>query len=106
MNDPAQLAFQVMVAGHTLAGLTLVFLGNISNSFEGYDTDAQDSVRQGFRFRVWTAFLSMIFAIGSGVFGLFYGFHCSIFFIYFGVAFLLLSVVGVFILAFLTTLRI
>ncbi len=53
------LAFEMLLAGNTLAGLTLVFLGNIYNTYHSYTQDRKDAMRAIYRFRALWALVGL-----------------------------------------------
>lgn len=65
--DEARVTFQMMIAGNTLAGLTLVFLGNIATSYQSYNADERSSVRTAYKRRAWSAFFGFISAIAAAL---------------------------------------
>lgn len=55
-----------------LAGLILVFLGSVFNTFDGYEKQAQSRVAGRFKRRAWVSFLGFLCALGSAAFALFH----------------------------------
>lgn len=68
--DPTIVAGQVTTAGTALAGLILVFLGNIFTSFNSYDADQQSSVKRKYRMRGLMALAGFVMSLLTAVFGL------------------------------------
>ena len=54
--DAGHISDEVVTAGAALAGLILVFLGNVAIGYEGYDAEAKSAVLARFRRRGWFAF--------------------------------------------------
>ena len=74
------VAGEVVQAATALAGLILVYLGSIANSYESYDSTQQGSVRQSHQRRIWLAFVGLVFALASSalaVVGKWAGSECS-----------------------------
>jgi hypothetical protein len=68
--NAAHVADQVLTAATALAGLILVFLGNVVSSYESYDPQAKSSVRARFRWRGWFAFSGFAAALVSALLAL------------------------------------
>lgn len=62
---PSALAVsgEVAGAGAALAGLILVFLGAIANSFDSYERTAQTAVRGKYQRRAWFAFVGFVLCL-------------------------------------------
>ena len=58
---------EILIAGNTVAGLSLVFLGAIANSYRGYSADEQASVRDQYQRRAWLAFAGFALALLAAV---------------------------------------
>ena len=97
--DEARVAFQILIAGNTLAGLTLVFIGNIVTSFSGYRSEEQSSVRGAYRLRIWLAFAGFLTALLAAVSALSHNWTEATWSIELGVGLLLISMLCVFIVA-------
>ena len=91
-----------MIAGNTLAGLTLVFLGATANRYESYEADEQSSVRDQFRLRIWLAFSGFSAALLAALCALANKWIDSQFIIIASVVFLFVSFVSLFIVALFT----
>jgi hypothetical protein len=70
--NAAHLADQVLTGATALAGLILVFLGNVVSSYEGYAPQAKSSVRGRFRRRGWFAFAGFASSLVSALLALSY----------------------------------
>jgi hypothetical protein len=60
---------QLPAVGITAASLTLVFLGFLISSWEGFPTTALDSIRPRYRRRARLAFAGIVFSLLSVVLG-------------------------------------
>jgi hypothetical protein len=67
---PVELSGDVVTGASALAGLFLVYLGNIATSFSSYDKQAQATVRHGFQTRGWLAVVGISLAILSAILAL------------------------------------
>jgi hypothetical protein len=61
--SPVELGGDVVTGASALAGLFLVYLGNVAVAFGSFDKAQQASVRGSFQARAWLAFVGIIFAI-------------------------------------------
>jgi len=99
--DAGSVAEQVLTAGTALAGLILVFLGNIVSGYESYERQARASVRARFQRRGWFAFVGFTASLLSAFAALAHNWADSGGLVFVSVAFLILSLVCVFVAAFL-----
>jgi len=61
-------AIGVLFSGATaLAGLILVFLGGVINTYQTYDPIEKKAVQKKFRFRAYLSFIGFVFAILSAL---------------------------------------
>jgi len=60
---PIELSGDVVTGASTLAGLFLVYLGNVATAYGTYDREAQSVVRHSFQRRARLAVIGIIFAI-------------------------------------------
>ena len=90
--DEARITFQMIIAGNTLAGLTLVFLGNISNSFDGYASEEKSSVRARYQRRANWALAGFISSLLAGLCGFGYNWLAYTFVVYLGSGLLLIAI--------------
>jgi hypothetical protein len=58
-----ELGGDVVTGASALAGLFLVYLGNVATAFGTFDKAQQASVRDIFQTRAWLAFVGIVFAI-------------------------------------------
>jgi hypothetical protein len=58
-----ELGGDVVTGASALAGLFLVYLGNVAVAFGAFHKEQQSSVRGSFQTRAWLAFAGTIFAI-------------------------------------------
>jgi len=65
MPSAIEVSGDVASAASAVAGLTLVFIGAISSSFEAYEKREQSTVRARYRRRAWFAFAGFVFALLS-----------------------------------------
>lgn len=65
MTSAIGLGGDVIAGASALAGLFLVYLGNVAIGFDGYDTLQKPSVRSRFQIRAWLAFAGIVFAVFS-----------------------------------------
>lgn len=63
MPNALNVAGDVVQAASALSGLTLVFLGTISASFDRYQKAEQAAVRGRFQLRAWFAFAGFVLAL-------------------------------------------
>lgn len=70
MTSPLELTTDVITAGAALAGLLLVFMGNIAAAFDGYEKQEQHAVRVKYQHRLWVAFAGFALAIAATIFAL------------------------------------
>jgi hypothetical protein len=59
------LTGDVIAAGAALAGLILVYLGNVSAGYAGFARTEQGTVRASFQRRAWFAVVGIVFAIAA-----------------------------------------
>jgi hypothetical protein len=59
------LTGDVIAGGAALAGLILVYLGNVTAGYAGFDAGAQRTVRASFQRRAWFAVAGIALAIGA-----------------------------------------
>lgn len=104
--DQARIAFQILIVGNTLAGLTLVFLGHTVSSFSSYRTDEKPSVKGTYLWRAWLAFGGLATALLAGLSGLAHNWIQQDWIIGLGVFLLLVAMVCVLIAALNTALGI
>lgn len=64
------MASDIIGAGTAMAGLVLVFLGSVSNGFEGYAPQERRSVLKKYQRRSWAAFIAFALALASALSGL------------------------------------
>jgi len=55
----------VVTGASALAGLFLVYLGNVAVAFSAFPTEAQGAIRESYQLRGWLAFAGMVLAILS-----------------------------------------
>jgi hypothetical protein len=67
---PVELSGDVVTGASALAGLFLVYLGNVATGFGSYEKQAQAAVRRGFQIRGWLAVAGIVLAILSAVLAL------------------------------------
>src|SRR5882757_5965406 len=60
---PVELSGDVVTGASALAGLFLVYLGNVATAFSTFDRTQQASVRGSHQTRGWLAFAGIVFAI-------------------------------------------
>ncbi len=101
-NSMENLAFELLLVGNTLAGLTLVFLGNIYNTFQGYTQDKQDDMRASYRFRASWALAGLSTALISALCAFTYNLVEKDFLVYVGLEFFLSAFVCVLVSAYYT----
>jgi hypothetical protein len=65
-----ELGGDVVTGASALAGLFLVYLGNVAIAFGTFDKAQQASVRGAFQTRAWLAFAGIIFAIPAATLAL------------------------------------
>ena len=70
MASPVELGGDVVTGASALAGLFLVYLGNVGAAFGTFDRAQQASVRRSFQVRAWLAFGGIIFAISAAALAL------------------------------------
>ena len=58
---------QLFSGGTALAGLILVFLGGLLNSYDSYDKQAQNAVKKRYRVRAWLALLGFASSLAAAV---------------------------------------
>ena len=68
--NPIDLSGDVIAGASALAGLFLVYLGNVASAFGTFDKAAQSSVRSKFQLRAWLAFVGIVFSIISAILAL------------------------------------
>jgi hypothetical protein len=76
---PVELAGDVVTGASALAGLFLVYLGNVATAFSTFDKSQQTSVRGSHQTRGWLAFAGTVFAIlaaGLALLGKWLGSQC------------------------------
>ncbi len=96
------LAFELLLAGNTLAGLTLVFLGNIYNTYQGYTPEKQDAMRASYQSRAWWAFFGLSASLISALFAFGYNLVEQACLVYVGLVFVLFAFVCVLVSAYRT----
>jgi len=101
-NSMENLAFELLLAGNTLAGLTLVFLGNIYNTFHGYSEAKQDDMRATYRFRASWALAGLSTSLVSALCAFTYNLMEKDFLVYVGLEFFLFAFVCVLVSAYYT----
>jgi len=62
---PIELSGDVVAGASALAGLFLVYVGNVGLAFEGYDRTAKTTVRPGFQKRAWLGVTGILLAMLS-----------------------------------------
>jgi hypothetical protein len=67
MTKPVELAGDVVTGASALAGLFLVYLGNIGIAFDGFTREERGTVRGRFQTRAWLAFVGIVLAILSAI---------------------------------------
>lgn len=101
--DEARVAFQILVAGNTLAGLTLVFLGHTASSFDSYGADQQSPrVKRRHQVRAWLAFGGLVLSLVAASCGLLHSLTACKFLLPVGVVAIFLAMGSVGIAAFRT----
>jgi NAD/NADP transhydrogenase beta subunit len=65
MVDPVSVTDDVVAGTTALAGLILVYLGNVASGLASFEEDERGAVRATYRFRAWFAFAGMVIAIVS-----------------------------------------
>jgi hypothetical protein len=70
--EQAKVMEQVFSGSSALAGLILVFLGQIYGGFESYDAQDQRSVRPRFVRRCWATFAGFVAALASSFLSLYF----------------------------------
>jgi hypothetical protein len=66
--DGASVSGEVVTAGTALAGLILIYIGNLATAFEGRTPGGErNAVRLKFLGRAWLAFVGFAFALLSSV---------------------------------------
>lgn len=63
MTDLVALASDVVAGATALAGLMLVYIGNVSSAFAAFTREQQSTVRAAHQIRVWLAFVGFISAV-------------------------------------------
>jgi hypothetical protein len=63
MADSVLLASDVVAGATALAGLILVYIGNVSSAFAAFTREQQSTVRVAHQVRVWLAFVGFISAV-------------------------------------------
>ena len=97
MGDLAStISEQVLTAATALAGLILVFLGNVASSFEGYPKEDQRVVRPKYRKRAWLAFGGFAGSLAAAGLAILHNFTDATWLPGVAVAVLVLSLVAVF----------
>lgn len=100
--DEARVAFQLMIAGNTLAGLTLVFLGNVVSGFNSYEPDEQASVRDSYQRQMRFAFLGFLSSLLAALSAFGHNWIQAAWIVKLGVVLLLLAIACVVVAAFNT----
>jgi phosphatidylglycerophosphate synthase len=70
MPSAVNVAGEVASAATALAGLLLVFLGLISNSYGAYQAQERGTVRARYQMRAWFAFVGFVLALLSALLAL------------------------------------
>jgi hypothetical protein len=65
MTNAVEVAGDVAAVSSAVAGLTLVFVGAISASYDSYEKSEQSSIRSRYQRRAWFAFAGLALAILS-----------------------------------------
>jgi hypothetical protein len=60
---PVELSGDVVTGASALAGLFLVYLGNVAAAFSTFDRTQQATVRASYQARSWLAFIGIVLAI-------------------------------------------
>jgi hypothetical protein len=60
---PVELAGDVVTGASALAGLFLVYLGNVTAAFSTFEKQQQVTVRASYQLRGWLAFVGIVLAI-------------------------------------------
>jgi hypothetical protein len=71
MTNAVEVAGDVAAVSSAVAGLTLVFVGAISASYDSYEKSEQSSIRSRYQRRAWFAFAGLALAILSTAMALF-----------------------------------
>jgi hypothetical protein len=58
----------LLSAGATLAGLVLVFLGGVLNTYAQFDSEQQPAVRKKYRRRAWFCFAGFALTLAGSLF--------------------------------------
>jgi hypothetical protein len=67
---PVELTGDVVTGASALAGLFLVYLGNVATAFGSFDRVAQNTVRGSFQKRGWLAVVGIVFGLLSAALAL------------------------------------
>lgn len=70
MPKPIELSGDVVTGASALAGLFLVYLGNVATTYGSYHREAQTRLRRSFRWRAWLAVFGIVLAILSAMLAL------------------------------------
>ena len=101
--DQARVAFQILIAGNTLAGLTLVFLGHTIASYASYGAvERTDKVKSTHRWKAWLAFSGLTSALVAALLALGHNWVQEIWVVGLGLFFLLVAMGCVGVVAFKT----
>ncbi len=65
MPEPDSISGDIITAGTFLAGLLLVYVGNLNTSYGAFNTEQQSDVRRGFQVRAWAAFAAFVVSVLS-----------------------------------------
>lgn len=101
-NPMENLAFEMLLAGNTLAGLTLVFLGNIYNTYQSYTQDVKDAMRAKYRFRASWALAGLSASLFCALCAFAYNLEASACLIFVGLVFFVFAFLCVSVSAFYT----
>jgi hypothetical protein len=70
LASPIELGGDVVTGASALAGLFLVYLGNVGVTFDGFSAEEKRSVRGRYQTRGWLAFVGIVLAIVAAALGL------------------------------------
>ncbi len=96
------LAFELLLTGNTLAGLTLIFLGNIYNTYQFYAQDKKNAMRAIYRFRASWALVGLSASLISALCAFVYNLVEQSYLVYVGLVFVFFAFVCVLVSAYYT----
>lgn len=92
----------VVAAGSAIAGLMLVYMGSLSAGYSTYDPREKGAVRSSYQRRIWFAFTGLVLNALSIPFGLAAKALDNLCVLYAGLAFLVVGIVWLVVVAALT----